>query len=129
MTRLQLRVRAGIALALCPDMATSYDRTDRLLPLSWDELSGLFDGASLRPLRALWARQDVMALVLFENQQPESASYLNRSALAVGPGCTYASVGEVAHGYLHEADERQDAVAYCAKFEANPDYRNSVEPS
>lgn len=116
MTREVSCVCAGMALAVCSDMATKYDTVQRLLPLSWPELASLFDDSSLHRLKQVWARDDVTALVLFENQQRDSASYGDRSAVAVGPGCTYKTIAEVAGGYLNDVlDEKQQAVAYAAK--------------
>lgn len=70
------------------------------------------------------ARPDVTHIVVFENQDLCSSRLGDRTALAIGPGCTYQNIDEVASKWLHDLPSMRQypvAVANVENYHGDPD--------
>lgn len=81
--------------------------------ITLDELLGRFHESVHDQILAQAAREDVSHIVVYENMDFCSSSFGKRTAMAVGPGCTYKDVGEASKGWLNDLpSQRQYPVAY-----------------
>ncbi len=81
------------------------------------QLLEMFDPEFHDRIRANYEKPGVSALVVYENQDFCSSQFGARSALIVGPTCTYTTVEEAGKARMHTelASTQQIAVAYCEK--------------
>jgi len=81
--------------------------------INFEELLELFDEEVHDRLCEMLARDGVDALVIFENHALDSSHLGERTAMAVGYGCTYKSVVDVENEHLGEVPSRfQYPVSY-----------------
>jgi hypothetical protein len=74
--------------------------------ISLEELLALFDETVHAKLTAMAAREGVSHLVVFENQMLGSSALGYRTAIAVGPGCTYHWPYQVKDQHLGDVPSR-----------------------
>lgn len=78
-----------------------------------EELVGRMEPEVQDAVRALAARDGVTHLVLFENHDFWSSQFGNKTALQVGPDCTYKTPEELVGRFLHDLpSQRQYATAF-----------------
>lgn len=70
--------------------------------LSWQEFVGQFDLSTHKQLEEQRRKPGVVALVCAENHMFESSCFGRRSALIVGPDCTYKSVESCEGKWLYD---------------------------
>jgi len=81
--------------------------------LSWLEFVAWFDASVHEQLRAALDKPGIVALVLFENQLMDSSHFGERTALRVGPECTYKDVAACEGHWLNDLpSQRQYPVAF-----------------
>jgi hypothetical protein len=78
----------------------------KIKDITLDALIGMFDPAVHEKLRAMAGREGVSHLVVFENLQMDSSNPGARTAIAVGPGCTYHHVYQVKDQHLGDLPSR-----------------------
>ena len=84
-----------------------------MTPVTLDQLLSRFDESVHDKILAQAARSDVTHIVVFENLDLCPSRLGDRTALAVGPGCTTTTVEEAAGRWLHDLPSmRQYPVAY-----------------
>lgn len=82
--------------------------------ITYAELASHFHPEVHDSLEHLARRPGATHLVLFQNQALDSSSHGLCSALAVGPGCTRASLEEAYAGHLNDLpSQRQYPIAHC----------------
>ena len=85
----------------------------KMTPITLTRLLGRFHESVWDKILAQAAREDVTHIVVFENLDLCSSRLGDRTALAVGPGCTTTTVEEAASRWLHDLPSmRQYPVAY-----------------
>ena len=84
---------------------------------TWPEFLNDFDSSLHEQLKTISCRYGVVALVLFENVQMDSSAFGRRTALAVGPNCTYKSVAACEGRWLNDSPSQRQ---YPQKFTKAP---------
>lgn len=79
---------------------------------SWLELLAMFPKEVWVALEELRAREDVSHIVVFENPMLDSSQCGRRTAVAIGPGCTYKTLDEVRGRCLGQTPSVQQWPAY-----------------
>jgi hypothetical protein len=83
--------------------------------LSLPELLELFDPEVHQRLESLSSRPGA-SLVVYESRDLSSSRLGDRTALLVGPGCTYSSVAEAPAWLGDLPSERQQAIAFFSRL-------------
>jgi hypothetical protein len=76
--------------------------TRTLTRITMENLLSRFDESVHDSLQEMAERDGVTHLVLFENQDLWSSQLGEKTAMAVGPGCTYGTPDEVSGRHLHD---------------------------
>lgn len=88
--------------------------------ITYAELAAHFHPEVHDSLEHLARHPGATHLVLFQNQTLDSTNAGLCSALAIGPGCTHASLEETYAGHLHDLpSQRQHPIAHCELPHAN----------
>ena len=94
-------------------MTAAAQTSPRLKEITVEELLKLFDPSVHDSIRRIAAKPGVTDLVVFENLQMDSSRFGDRSAVIVGPGCTYKSLEEIAGLHLGDLpSQRKYPVAF-----------------
>lgn len=81
--------------------------------ITFERLLKLFDESTHADLRRLAKRPDVSHLVVFENRQLDSSRAGDRTAVIIGPGCSYKTLDAVRGLHLHDLpSQRQYPASY-----------------
>lgn len=88
--------------------------------LTKEEMLAMLDESVHGRIEELLRRSDVTHLVIFENQMMDSSCFGDRTAMIVGPGCTYKDLEAVKGAWLYDLpSQRQYPVAYYTKEAQN----------
>lgn len=94
-------------------MSTTMRKLTAMDRLTWEEFQAKFPDEVVDALRKARMTPGTAALVLSENQQMDSSSFGARTAMRVGPACTYKTWQECEGHWLHDLpSQRQYIVAY-----------------
>ena len=84
--------------------------------ITMEELVGEFDPSVSDALWEKWRREEVDGMVVFENLDMCSSHLGEKTAMIVGPECTYKSVAECEKKWLNDLPSmRKYAVRYAEK--------------
>lgn len=96
--------------------------------LTLPELLELFDPEVHQQLKSLASRPGA-SLVVYENHNLSSSRLGDRTALLVGPGCTYGSVTEAPPWLGDLPSERQQPIAFFTPRPPAPQPRSPSRPA
>lgn len=84
--------------------------------ITFEQLLEMFDPDVHPRLKDNFKQTHVTGMVVFENQQMDSSRFGHRTAMIVGPQCTYKTVEECEGKHLHDLpSQRQYATAFVRK--------------
>jgi len=93
--------------------------------ISFEELLALFDESVHRQLREVFSLPITTGMVVFENQQMDSSRFGERTAVIVGPECTYKTVQECEGRHLHDLPSQRQYATYYTEKEDAPEHSQS----
>lgn len=70
--------------------------------ITMKELCDMFDKSVHEAIERISKRDDVSHVVVFENQDFCSSEFGKRTAMIIGPGCTYKTLDDIKNRYLND---------------------------